>query len=392
MLKKINHMKKIAILNMFFVALLFAACNEPMMDIYNSLDSSNAIIDTAIKYTVGKDLAPDAYTLTDEDYKLSSNEAVAKYKNFSESALPKDFLPEILNQKFFAEDAFAMAVTYNYYEPVVADSANAYELSDAEYEAMGQSHHNFSDESTAEQYLAEFLGRTIYGAENGDEKTVHYLLYKTNQTRYVKVNADGTAEVLEYASDYYELDSADYDALGNGKYQNFYKIENALNDLPGFATSKGHTLPKVYKVKVYKNYYEKYPVFIFDGVNWAVKQSVNAVTETLNYAVNKDDPSKNTWWADPAIKITLTTEDYDSNDATSHYDNFDLRDGKTPGTDRAQLVEMIGAMLDANHNAVDDQQYLVSFAYYDGTNGTSSIRIMRTAGVWAEVDQDGNKI
>jgi len=378
-------MKKIAILNMFFVALLFAACNEPMMDIYSTLDSSNKITDEAIQYTVGKDIAPEAYTLTDTDYKLSTNEAVAKYKNFSGSALPKDFLPEILNQKFFAEDAFAMAVTYNYYESVVADSANARELSDAEYESMEQKYHNFGDEDIAEQYLAEFLGRSTYGAEKGDEKTVHYLLFKMNQMRYVKVNADGTAEVLDYASDYYELDSADYASLGNGKYQNFYKIGNAISDLPGFATAKGHTLPKVYKVKVYKNYWEKYPVFTFDGTSWSVKQSVTAVTETLNYAVNAD-PSKNTWWADPALKITLTTADYETNDATSNYHNFDLRAGNTPGTDRAKLVEMIGAMLDANYNAVDDQQYLVTYAYYDGTNGTTSIRIMRTAGTWAEAE------
>ncbi len=379
-------MKKIAILNIFIVALLFTACNEPMMDIYTALDSTKTVEDNVMQYNVGKELAPDAYTLTDDDYALSSNENVAKYKNFSANALPKDYLPEILNQKFFAEDGFTMAVTYNYYEKVVADENNAQELSDADYEAMGQKYHNFSDEDMAVTYIGEFLDRTVYGAEEGDERTVHYTLYKTNQIRYVRVNEDGTAEAIDYASDYYELDSADYESLGNGKYYNFYKIEDAISDLPGFATDKGHTLPIVYKIKVYKNYLDKYIVYLYSNGKWSQKQSVMAVTENLNYAVNTDDPSKNTWWADPAIKITLGQADYDMFSETSHYQNFDLRDGKTPGPDRAKLIEMIGQMLDTNHNAVDDQQYLVTYAYYDGSNGTATIRLIRTAGTWSEVE------
>ena len=74
-------------------------------------------------------------------------------------------------------------------------------------------------------------------------------------------------------------------------------------------------------------------------------------------------------------------------DLTAKYSNFDLRSGSVPGTDHAKLIEMVGAMLDANHSPVDDQQYLASFAFYDGSNGIGTIRLVRSAGVWSEYSE-----
>ena len=51
------------------------------------------------------------------------------------------------------------------------------------------------------------------------------------------------------------------------------------------------------------------------------------------------------------------------------------------------LVDMIGGMLDANHNAVEGQQYLVSYAYCDGSNRVANIRIIKEDGAWKEVVQ-----
>lgn len=381
---KYNKMKKILFLLFVAPALLFTAC-DPMSDINDEIDAAQKAADKDLLFLSKRTLAPEAYTLTDEDYELSSNENVAKYHNFSSSALPKDYLPEILNQKFTGEDAQTMMVTYNFYSKVTPDVDNALELSDTDYESMGQSYHNFTDEDAAKALIAKFLDRTQYTDEAGTELTVKYTFFVKNQIRYVKINADGTTEVLSYASDAVEVTDDIYIATGNSKYKNFYKIENAQSDLASYALDNG-LAPITYSCKVYLNYLDKYVVYLFNGTNWEAKQSVMAVTEPLNYALNKEDISLSTWWADPAIKITLTAADYDSNDLTSRYDNFDLRSGKTPGTNRAKLVEMIGAMLDANHGAVENQQYLVTYAYYDGSNGIATIRVIKENGTWKEVE------
>ena len=44
-------------------------------------------------------------------------------------------------------------------------------------------------------------------------------------------------------------------------------------------------------------------------------------------------------------------------------------------------------MLDANHNPVEDQQYLVSFAYYDGSNGIGTRRVIKQGGTWSEYSE-----
>lgn len=135
---------------------------------------------------------------------------------------------------------------------------------------------------------------------------------------------------------------------------------------------------------VYNNYRDEYVVFMYNGTNWEVKQSLMPVSEPLNYALDADDISKSYWWADPAIKITLGGDDYASNEFTAKYGNFDLRSGNTPGTDHDMLVSILGDMLDLNHGAVENQQYLVSYAYYDGSNGVGTLRIIKEGGTWKE--------
>lgn len=380
-------MKKILLILIAALAVVFYAC-DPMSDINDEIDDMQDAIDRDAQFLSKLTVAPEAYTLTDEDYELSSNESVANYKNFSSSALPKDYLPEILNQKFSGEDAQSMEVTYNYYSRVVADEGSAYELSDADYESMGQGYHNFEDEDVAEALIAKLLDRIWYVEDAGAEQTVAYTLTSMYDSRYIKINADGTAEEVDYDADAVEVDDDIYEATGNGRYNNFYGIDDALEDLAQYAADSSVTLPIVYEATIYRSYYTEYLVFLYNGMNWEPKQSVMAVSEVLNYALDADDISQSTWWADPAIKITLGSDDYALYSETSRYSNFDLRDGDVdPGTDREKLVEMIGGMLDANYSAVENQQYLVTYAYYDGSNGTANIRIIKTGGVWSEYSE-----
>lgn len=376
-------MKKILLLAILAIGVLFNAC-EPMQDINDILEKKYDADDLKAQFLKDKQVAPAAYTLADEDYELSTNTSVSNYKNFSSSALPKDFLPEILNQKFSGENAQSMMVTYNYYSKPFVDKDNAREIADDEYAQMGQKYSNFSDQDVAKSLIGKLLDREVYADAAGAETTVMYVRFATYQTRYIKVNADGTNEVVGYTSGAVAVTDAIYEATGNGKYKNFYRINNAQEDLTTYAIDNG-LAPITYSALVYQNYLDTYVVYMHSGTNWIVKQSVMPVSEELNYALDPDDITKSYWWADPAIKITLGSDDYGIYTETSKYSNFDLRGSVPPGTDRGKLVEMIGGMLDANHSPTEGQQYLVTFAYYDGSNGSAQIRIIKEGGVWKEV-------
>jgi len=378
-------MKKILFLLIAALAIVFTAC-DPMEDINDEIDIDLDAADRDALFLKDLQVAPEAYTLTDEDYELSSDEGVAKYKNFSAYALPKDHLPEILNQKFSGEDAQAMMVTYNFYSKPVVDKDNAYEISDDEYDDMGAGYGNFDNEDEAEALIGKLLDRKIYAEEAGAEMTVEYTLYTKNEDRFIQVNADGSSEEVDYTSDAVVVDSAIYEATGN-TYYSFTYISDALEDLAKYAVDSAVALPITYSALIYRNYVPTYVVYMYNGTNWEVKQSLMPVSEPLNYALDASDISKSYWWADPAIKITLGGDDYAVHDATAKYGNFDLRSGKEPGTDKDLLVSMLGDMLDANHNAVENQQYLVSYAYYDGSNGIGTIRLIKEGGVWKEYSE-----
>lgn len=379
-------MKKILYSAALITGLFFSACN-PMQDIYDELETTYDADDAKALFLKDKMMAPAAYTLTDADYALSSNQSVKNYKNFSATVLPKDYLPEILNKKFAGEDGQMMRVTYNFYSAPVVNKSGARAVKNEEYAEMGQSYTNFTDDAVAKSLIAKLLDRKIYAAESGVEMTVKYVKYQTNMVRYVKVNADFTTEVLTSGSGAVAVTDEQYAAMGNGKYKNFDDIAQAQTRLAGLAQSEG-TAPIIYSCNVYRNYIDTYVVYIYNGTNWIVKQSVMPVTEELNFALNKTDITQSYWWADPAIKITLTGNDYalypGDGDAggTARYGNFDLRSGKIPGTNTAKLIEMLGGMLDANYNAKENQQYLVTYAYYDGSSGSKTIRIIKQGGAW----------
>jgi len=375
-------MKKILFLAVLAFGFIFNAC-EPMQDINDEIDKALVADNAKALFLKDLQIAPSEYVLTDEDYELSSDDGVSNYKNFSAYVLPKDFLPEILNKKFTAEDAQSMMVTYNFYSKPVVDEEYPYEIGDDDYSSMGEGYGSFDDEDVAESLIGKLFDRIMYADEAGEEKTALYTLYDTYVTRYIQINADSTSEVVSYTSDAVEVTDAIYEATGNGKYKNFYRISNALEDLAQYAVDNG-TAPVVYAALVYGNYFDEYIVYMYNGTNWEAKQSVMPVSEELNYALDANDIAQSYWWADPAIKIMLGGDDYALFSTTSKYGNFDLRSGSTPGTDEGLLIEMLGDMLDANHNPVEDQQYLVSFSYYDGSNGIGTRRLIKQGGTWSE--------
>src|SRR5660397_77779 len=157
-------MKKFIFIATLAIGFIFSACN-PMQDIMDEVDKTYEADDARAVFLKDKQIAPEVYILTDADYELSSNSSVFNYKNFSATDLPKDFLPEILNKKFSAEDAQSMIVTYNLYSKPVVDKDNAYAIEDDDYNEMGQGSGSFSDKVVAGSLIGKLFDRQIYAKE-----------------------------------------------------------------------------------------------------------------------------------------------------------------------------------------------------------------------------------
>jgi hypothetical protein len=344
--------------------------------------------------------AEDTYTLTDDDYALSSNSNIVSAGYVTADADYEEAVAEILYYKYYTEDESVIEVTFNVVDGEV-DYDDYYELSDDDYSDMGQSYSTFSSTSAAATAIASWLDDN-YGstASDGDEKTIVFDLYGVDQTRYFSVDADYNVTLLdEEPATYYELDSDDYDELGRS-YDDFYTVESAESYLATLAAMDGYGAQN-YACEVYIN--ETYIVFEFDGLNF-VYVATEAYTDTQNFqytlvaseyeGAEYTDYVSSYWTYTSSViylseiaytAITLTTEDYDSNDLTSYYDNLDLRssdDSDYSLADDGDRAEAIGAMLELNHSAVSDAYYLVSYDYYDGSSGTATELFIKTDDTW----------
>ncbi|MBS2099951.1 hypothetical protein [Carboxylicivirga linearis] len=99
-------MKLLTNLLYIFFAFAIVAC-DPLADFRDDLDDGLEQDDDWFIYISDRILATEAefgenspYVLADEDYERSSNEAVAKYGNFSDSAPFEKYLPECISHLF----------------------------------------------------------------------------------------------------------------------------------------------------------------------------------------------------------------------------------------------------------------------------------------------------
>ena len=218
---------------------------------------------------------PVEYTLVDADYDAMGTESgePGKYNNFSSSILPADFIPEWLDVTYpSAVDEENMIIYYDYYAGGISvryslfyrlDGAwhivdvETYELSDDDYDSMGDpgAYNNFSFSVPHSDYLPVFLKINYPYASEGDSKVVMYNYYSSSSgntyvyaaeysfdgmdwstyqstiamTSPFKFNGDNWVIVppITYVlttathNKEYTVTDDDYDAVGNGTYNNF---------------------------------------------------------------------------------------------------------------------------------------------------------------------------
>lgn len=398
-------MKKILYMASIF-ALLFTSC-DPMEDVYDEVDKANADELADQKFFSDKTLITNGYELTEADFALSSNEDVAKYKNFSKYATAADNLADILtNKKLYGEAGIEYTVIYNFYRgslSYIGDyldfleelaGIESYELKDADYEALGYGQYkNFDYKVDVPTVLAGFLLGKYPDAVEGDERAITYVYYdsgdKNDVTEFwtfdgsVWTESDKAAPDAPSGVDIYELVAADYDLMGApGKYNNFSSSDAPEDYLPNFLGVKfpfaldGDKIATVYKYYSGSTETKMKEYTLTDGV-WVEYSSAIDASALVAF---KDK----VWVFVPPIKFIKSekaaTEQYTLVDAdyalvgNGNYKNFDVRDGKGEA-DEAVVIAKLTMILKANFELVVGNVYEVSYDIYDGANSVATMKL-----------------
>lgn len=416
-------MKKILSIFILVGLVVLNACN-PMGDIYDDIDASEQPLDMQVSYTFTSDdyasasefAVKDAVTVED----TANAEDIADMEAFNTYFTAEDYLPYVLKDKYPAlGKGSAVKVTYNNYVGGIDyldnfGSAIAYELTTADYDAMGEGYHepgqydNFSSSVPPEDYLPDFLLTKYPSAVANDMVAVTYAYYSgsvTDITDYYSF--DGTAWSL--VPNVYVLTADDYDAMGApGAYNNFSSSVPPEDYLPIFLKN---TYPYAQngdiKVIVYKYYSGSTKTYAkeyhFDGTDW---NEYNAIVQVTNQFMNNGEK----WVFDPTETITMTHADYTTiveyvkanhadDDASTYddseyyfgasyyYNNFDTRNFNAGVFEdwESAVEEAIGTVLlpslypnaTLQVNGVD-MYYRVIFATYSGSNGTYVMKFQVT--------------
>lgn len=323
-----------------------------------------------------------AYTLTEDDYELSTNSDVADFKNFSSSAPAEEFLGPILDIKFLGSKGDQMAVTYTYYRGsneitrYIKDPVE-YTLADVDYDAMGTEsdepgkYNNFSSSTLPEDYIPDWLDATYPDAVDEDNMKISYDYYAGGiSVRYsLFYRLDGAWHIVD--AETYELSSDDYDSMGEpGAYNNFSFSVPHGDYLPVFLklnypyAAEGDS--KVIMYKYYSsssgNTYVYAAEYSFDGMSWAAYAS--AIAKMSPFKFNGDNwvivpPITYEFTTDPHTKeYTVTDDDYDAV-GSGTYNNFESSEEVVIG----KLITILKMSVD---DVVVGDIFKVNYNYYIG--------------------------
>ncbi len=392
-------MKKLLYIASLFL-LVFTAC-EPMEDVYKEIDEANAQKIADEKYFAARTVLDTVYALVDDDYALSTNEDLKKYKSFSSKVTAKDNLAQILDAKMvYGEMAVDYKVSYKFYRGSLAyikaylkyldevAQLTAYELTKEDYDSMGEEkgqpgkYDNFSDKVPAADYLPDFLKTKFPDAKADDIVVVTYKFYDgkgvTNITENWQFdgtvwaeNPDAGPKAPELPTDVkiYEMVKADYNSMGF-KYPNFSDSNKANDYLPTFLKIKFPYAKEGAKYLVVYDFYgkkkkddEKKSTFkqateytLTDGV-WKPYAKVTMQTSVMNYNIEEKMwiyviPTKFVFTDEASTQnITLTDKDYELT-GDGKYKNFYLKN-MSESQVNATVLEKLTKILKVNYSDIE---------------------------------------
>ena len=389
-----------------------------MDDIYDDLDVKQAKEEATAKFYNARTEILTEYTLTEDDYKVSPNENVAKFKSFSEQDLAKENVPALLDAKMvYGQAGIDYTITYNYYKgglsylKDVVDFSNMplYTLTNADYESMNNEagkpgdHHNLAYNLLPADYLPPFLLVKYPEAKAGDKQAISYKYYANFKTSVVNSvwdfnGTNWTEAAAPVPSDVvlYELTEADYKAMGApGSHGNFSSSIKPEDYLPTFLGLKDPYAMEGKKFCIVYKYYsnrattKKAVEYTYTNEMWTKYSSTE--DRTLSVAWSNDTK---VWAYQPPFKLTVSTEttatdqceyvlnhaDYDLTGHGSH-DNFAFYDNNNNPTDEyiaSEITKMMKASSNLPIALAQGQIWKVTFQYYDKNselrpNGTNII-------------------
>ena len=343
------------------LGLVFTTACDPMEDIYAEIDAQEEIITGEV-----------TFTLSDDDYE----DLELNYGNFSSIADAKTMIPGLLIDKYpvWGEGSLA-TVTFKLYNPLSTPSAEVYELSDAEHNAItGKTYGNFD----RDYHIFDYLEATYPTPDEGDFYSLRYRFYAGGEVTLTDGFLYKNGEWNRFAG----FTPDEYKAMGEG-YPNFsshdeaaIKIPLALPDIFKFSPKKaGDIVQAMYELYagggVTKSYVNNY---IFDGSTWSKYNDV--AEETIKFGHDGT-----TWVPDNTIKYTLTAADYDLV-GNGYYQNFDVRSGKAEELESVRLEKINTILLNNFPDSAEGQKYVVSYNVYSGAAEVWEMKVILSGGVY----------
>jgi hypothetical protein len=383
-------MKNIFYYLAIFLGLALTSC-EPMEDIHDEvnskLDNERAVGDIT-------------YTLIEDDY----DDLGLDFPNFNSVDDAKSLLPEFLADSYpNYGDKSSANITFDIYAPLPTErSLIVYEVTTEDYDANEETERfdNFDDEDQ----IFDFLAGKFPDLEN---RTLISLTYEFFDGRPNTFNngflfVDGEFTLIPGLTD------EEYNLLGE-RFSNFSNEDEADEKLPLILKEKykfenleaGDIKPIMYKLFVTdeddvdgdgsitdRTTYSYVKYFVFNGSSF--EPYGNTLSQSIQFG-NIDG----TWIPDNTIRYTLAGSDYSvvsgalidvypgPADNVGRFQSFDVRSSSSNYWNPSMLIEAMNVVLDnLMPNAEEGQQYVVTFAAYNGAVVNQELSLIKSNGEW----------
>ncbi|GAA5225406.1 hypothetical protein [Membranihabitans marinus] len=327
-------------------------------------------------------------TMGDDEYQLLEDvdgaESIANYKSFSSEDEAKTYIPYVLDYLYPQLGKGASAsVDYHIYSAIVSNNEYSFELTDADYQALGQ-----EEGSLDSQW--DVFDAVEYKLANPEHLDLVSLEY---------VYDDGTTvdtvigKIARYNDDWLLADqptSEEYAMMGQS-FPNFSSRTTAKRNLAILLDQKypfayeGDVKAVVFTYtyvpsggdRVFEDYLA---IFEFDGSQWMVIPDLKVANLKFGF-----DGSQ--WVPDNTIRFTLSSADFsliggnqggDAGESAGNYGNFDRRPTGSAYWSDEMILAGINFLLNTNYpSSAVGQKYLITYAIYDGGAGTEDIYVIK---------------
>jgi len=394
-------MKKTFYYLAIFLGLALTSC-EPMDDIHDEINS---------KLDNERAVGDIIYTLTEDDY----DDLELNYPTFNSIDDAKSLLPGFLVDNYPNYGTKSSAViSFDVYAPASTEKVRInYTVTTDDYDAYPatEEHNNFDKDSQ----IFTFLNDRFPALENRTLVSLKYKFYSGSlmylndgflfvNGEFVKIDGLTDAEYQAAGESYSDFSSEDeaeaklpiflkdkfkYDGLSAGSVVSvmykLYKSDVDDIDNDGISVDDPDTVDEEASERLDYPYIKN---FVFNGTDFELYN--NAVTESIKFG-NIDG----VWIPDNTIRYSFAGSDYGvvgsaliavypgPADNVGSYQSFDVRTSSGNYWSPSMLIEAMNVVLDnLMPNAEEGQQYVITFAVYNGSVVNQELSLIKTNGEW----------